>query len=334
LPLFLATALTGLAPSILAAVLTYLLWSSLQPIASSYHDVTVTGRDVLGPRPQRWMRFASTLIVIATLGIQAIASLGYWIGESNYRIPEIVLFGSLIAIAFAYGMFSMWWKFGYALVAALILLGAGLLGVWIALDHLVAPRSMAESWGMNAIRLAVLFLAAEWLNWLSSNPFRKRTGWAEHLETELGLLTPAFVVAYAFLAQSPGSLLWMEPLELGVFAFVTAITAAGLLLLLSKSRVLASRDFRWIGKFWTEGSQAAGPATTAMFTAIAMTPALALAPLVNWPAWILVFGMGLFATILKAWSSGPRPKRTRAEGGAAPATSSRPGNGKGTLIGP
>lgn len=310
LPLFVATSFTGLAPSLLAALLTYLLWASLHPIASSYHDASVTGeRPPFRNRSQRGMNFLATLIVIAALGIQAIVSLGAWIGESNYQLPEVVLIGSVAAILFAYGMFSMWWKFGYVVLTSAILLGAGSLGVWIALDHLALPDSLTESWGMNATRLLVIFLAAEWLDWLHNSPVRRRKGWAEHLEIELGLLTPACVVAFAFLAQGPGSLTRLTSGELSLWMTIALTTTIVLVVLWMKCRAWASRDFQWLQRRWSLGPVAAGPATIGLFATIALTPSLALAPIVSWPAWILVFGMGLFATLLKSWSaSNPLPR--------------------------
>lgn len=279
---------------LLAALLSYVVWSELHGHASLFLIAVDDGRSA-PPAKRRFADFVAGLLVLGALAIHGIFSLDAALGEAPSRIPLIILAATVAGIAFAFGMVSMWWQFSYAVATSVWLLVAGSLAVWFSADPVPRSFSLLDGWGQNIARWILVFLVAEWLEWLAG-PRRKVT----LVEREVGLLTPAFGIGLALLSRPPGALDLLPPNQVTIWVVVAVVLATAMAVLLGLGHYRAARDVAWLTSFLRDGRQRSTPASAGLFTAFAFTPAIALAPVATWPAWTCVLVMGVLAVLLKS----------------------------------
>ncbi|MFO0948385.1 MAG: hypothetical protein U1D30_21105 [Planctomycetota bacterium] len=285
----------------LAAFLAWVIWNGLHEHASLYLDAVEAGNSK-STSQRRLGDFMAGALVLGALAIQGLFSLDAALGDAPRRIPIIVLMATLAGACFAFSMTSMWWRFSFAVATSAWLLGAGSLAVWFAADPVPRSFSLLEGWGQNIVRWILVLLVAEWLEWYAG-PRRKAT----LVEREVGMLTPAFGIGLALLSRPPGALEFLPSNQVSIWVGVAALLAVALGVLLGFGRFRAARDLAWASSFIRQGRQRSGPATAGLFSAIAFTPAIALAPVATWPAWGSVFFLGFLSILIK---STPRVRRS------------------------
>jgi hypothetical protein len=272
---------------ILSSVFTLVLWYGLHRHAGSF--LVPVGRALAGNTDGAF-GFSSGLLaascyLMATAWLTTTA-----VPTQSWQMPVAALTMAALAGGMALAALWHWWKATYAVIGLLLMLCTGLFAVWIAQSPLEPHDNLPRQLFHGVPRwLAVVALVALF----------DRTGRLRQLRsivTQLlqvsGALAGVIVMA---MLDIPGDVPFWAIVVLALWtAWVMSATVLPVV-----------RDVRWFRRLRHLGWESAIPASTGLFAAVALAPAAVLSSRLDWPAWLVLFGLGAAACALKAF----RPRR-------------------------